>query len=231
VPESEAIIFYIDIRAGGKGYEEFVQNATEHEQIQYLRGKVAKIYREGDKVMLWGVDTLSGKKVEIEADLVVLALSMDPHPSTLALTKTLKISCGGEGFLKEAHPKLRPVETLTAGIYVAGAGQGPKDIPESVAQGSAAAAKTIALLTQDKLSHSPETVSIDEEICGGCGVCVGMCPYTALSLTAAGVAECNEVLCEGCGTCVSACPTGAAQLKNLTDFQLREMIEVALADG
>ncbi len=231
VPDAEAVVFYIDVRAGGKGYEEFIQNATEHEQIRYLRGKVAKIYQDGDKVMLWGVDTLSGQKVEIEADLVVLAMSMDPHPSTEALTKILKISCGGEGFLKEAHPKLRPVESLTAGIYVAGAGQGPKDIPESVAQGSGAAAKAIALLSQDKLSHSPETAFIDETICGGCGVCVGMCPYTALSLTASGVAECNEVLCEGCGTCVSSCPTGAAQMKNQTDFQLREMIEVALADG
>ena len=231
VPDAEAVVFYIDIRAGGKGYEEFIQNATEHEQIRYLRGKVAKIYQEGDKTMLWGVDTLSGKKVEIEADLVVLAMSMDPHPSTEALTKILKISCGGEGFLKEAHPKLRPVESLTAGIYVAGAGQGPKDIPESVAQGSGAAAKAIALLSQEKLSHSPETATIDEEVCGGCGVCVGMCPYTALSLNGAGVAECNEVLCEGCGTCVSSCPTGAAQMKNQTDFQIREMIEVALADG
>ena len=114
---------------------------------------------------------------------------------------------------------------------MAGAGQGPKDIPESVAQGSGAAAKAIALLSQEKLSHSPETAYIDETVCGGCGVCVGMCPYTALSLNGAGVAECNEVLCEGCGTCVSSCPTGAAQMKNQTDFQIREMIEVALADG
>ena len=114
---------------------------------------------------------------------------------------------------------------------MAGAGQGPKDIPESVAQGSGAAAKAIALLSQEKLSHSPETATIDDEVCGGCGVCVGMCPYTALSLNGTGVAECNEVLCEGCGTCVSSCPTGAAQMKNQTDSQIREMIEVAVADG
>jgi heterodisulfide reductase subunit A2 len=231
VPDSQAVVFYIDVRAGGKGYEEFIQHATAREQIRYLRGKVARIYQDGDQVTLWGVDTLSGKKVELQADLVVLAMAMEPHPSTQALTKILKISCGGEGFLKEAHPKLRPVESLTAGVFVAGAGQGPKDIPESVAQGSGAAAKAIALLSQDKLTHSPETVFIDEEICGGCGVCVGMCPYTALSLNGVGVAECNEVLCEGCGTCVSACPTGAAQMKNLTDTQVRNMIEVALADG
>ncbi len=230
VPDGEATVFYIDIRAGGKGYEEFIQHATEEERIRYLRGKVARIYRDGDRVVVWGVDTLSGRRIELEADLVVLAMSMDPHPSTERLAKALKISCGGEGFLKEAHPKLRPVESLTAGIFVAGAGQGPKDIPESVAQGSGAAAKAIGLLAKEKLIHSPEVVSIDEEICGGCGVCVGMCPYAALSLNGAGVAECNEVLCEGCGTCVSACPTGAAQLKNMTDSQVREMIEVALAD-
>ena len=230
VPDGEATVFYIDIRSGGKGYEEFIQHATEEERIRYLRGKVARIYRDGDRVVVWGADTLAGKRVEIDADLVVLAMSMDPHPYTERLAKTLKISCGGEGFLKEAHPKLRPVESLSAGIFVAGAGQGPKDIPESVAQGGGAAAKAIGLLAQEKLTHAPEVVSIDEEVCGGCGVCVGMCPYTALSLNGAGVAECNEVLCEGCGTCVSACPTGAAQLKNMTDTQIREMIEVALAD-
>jgi len=231
VPDGEAIVFYIDIRAGGKGYEEFIQHATEGERIRYLRGKVARVFREGDRVMVWGADTLSGRRIEIEADLVVLATAIEPHPSTRGLAKALKIGCGGDGFLKEAHPKLRPVESLTAGVFVAGAGQGPKDIPEAVAQGSAAAAKAIGLLASDKLVHSPEVVSIDEETCGGCGVCIGMCPYSALSLSPAGVAECNEVLCEGCGTCVSACPTGAAQLRNLTDSQVREMIEVALADG
>jgi len=231
VPDGEAVIFYIDIRAGGKGYEEFIQHAAEDERILYLRGKAARVYRDGDRVIVWGVDTLSGRRIEIDAELVVLATSIEPHPSTAPLAKVLKIGCGSEGFLKEAHPKLRPVESLTAGIFVAGAGQGPKDIPEAVAQGSGAAAKAIALLAKEKLTHSPEVVSIDESVCGGCGVCIAMCPYSALSLNGAGVAECNDVLCEGCGTCVSACPTGAAQLRNMTDAQMREMIEVALSDG
>jgi heterodisulfide reductase subunit A len=229
VPDGEAVVFYIDIRAGGKGYEEFIQQAVEDERILYLRGKVSKVYQEEDRVVVWGVDTLSNQRVEVDADLVVLAVSLDPHPETLALAKALKISCGGEGFLKEAHPKLRPVESLTAGIFVAGAGQGPKDIPDAVSQGSGAAAKALALLATAKLSHPPEVAAIDEAVCGGCGVCIGMCPYGALALNGAGVAECNEVLCEGCGTCVSSCPTGAAQLKNLSDRQLMEMIEVALA--
>jgi len=231
VPDGEAVIFYIDIRAGGKGYEEFVQHAIEEERILYLRGKVSKIYREGDRVIVWGVDTLSNRLVEIEADLVVLAISIDPHPSNLILSKVLKISCDAEGFFKEAHPKLRPVESLTAGIFLAGAGEGPKDIPEAVSQGSGAAAKAVTLLVQEKLSHSPEVVDINENICSGCGICVNMCPYAALAVNGGGVAEVNEVLCEGCGTCVSACPTGAAQLKNMTTKQLNNMIEVALRDA
>ena len=231
VPDGEAIVFYIDIRAGGKGYEEFTQHAIEEERILYLRGKVSKVYRQDDRVVVWGVDTLSNRRVELEADLVVLAISMNPHPSNLALSKVLKISCGAEGFLKEAHPKLKPVESLTAGIFLAGAAQGPKDIPEAVSQGSAAAVKVVALLTKDKLVHSPEVVEIDELVCGGCGICVDMCPYNALAVNGVGVAEVNEVLCEGCGSCVSACPTGAAQLKNMTDWQFIEMIGVALEDG
>lgn len=231
VPDGEAVVFYIDVRAGGKGYEEFTQHAIEEERILYLRGKVSKVYRQDDRVVVWGVDTLSNRRVELEADLVVLAISMNPHPSNLALSKVLKISCGAEGFLKEAHPKLRPVESLTAGIFLAGAAQGPKDIQEVVSQGSAAAVKAVALLTKDKLVHSPEVVDIDEVVCGGCGICVDMCPYNALAVNGAGVAEVNEVLCEGCGSCVSACPTGAAQLKNMTDWQFIEMIGVALEDG
>lgn len=231
VPDGEAVVFYIDIRAGGKGYEEFTQHVMEEERILYLRGKVSKVYCEDDRLVVWGVDTLSNRRVEIEADLVVLAISIDPHPSSLALSKVLKISRGAEGFLKEAHPKLRPVESLTAGIFLAGAGQGPKDIPEAVSQGSGAAAKAVSLLATEKLIHSPEVVEIDEAVCGGCGICVDMCPYDALAVNWAGVAEVNEVLCEGCGTCVSACPAGAAQLKNMTDQQFIEMIKVALKDA
>jgi heterodisulfide reductase subunit A len=169
--------------------------------------------------------------MEVEADLVVLATSMEPHPSARALAQTLKINCGGEGFYKEAHPKLRPVDSLTAGIFLAGSGQAPKDIPEAVSQGSGAAAKAIGLLTKEKLTHSPEVARIDELVCGGCSVCVGMCPYEAIALNSSGVAEVNELLCEGCGTCVSTCPTGAAQLKNMTDVQYLHMIEAALAYG
>jgi heterodisulfide reductase subunit A len=228
VPDGQATVFYIDIRAGGKGYEEFIQEAIDHEEILYLRGKVARLYQQEDRIMVCGVDTLSGRTMEIPADLVVLATAMEPHPDSHHLSQVLKISCGSEGFLKEAHPKLRPVDSLTAGVYLAGAGQAPKDIPEAVAQGSGAAAKAIGLLSQEALVHSPEVAHIEEDTCGGCAICVGMCPYEAISVNGGGVAEVNEVLCEGCGTCVSACPSGAAQLLNLTDSQLFEMIEAAL---
>jgi heterodisulfide reductase subunit A len=229
VPDGEAVVFYIDIRAGGKGYEEFIQHAMEQERILYIRGKVGRVYQENGRIMVWGVDTLSNQRLELEADLVVLATAMEPHPSARQVAQTLKINCGGEGFYKEAHPKLRPVDSLTAGIFLAGSGQAPKDIPEAVSQGSGAAAKAVGLLTKEKLTHSPEVAQIDELICGGCSVCIGMCPYEAILIDEAGVAQVNELLCEGCGTCVSACPTGAAQLKNMTDFQYMEMIEAALA--
>ncbi len=189
---------------------------------------MSKIYRDGNNVTVWGIDTLSGQRLELEADLVVLAISIDPHPSTLPLSKILKIGVDEEGFLKEAHPKLRPVESLTAGIFLAGAGQAPKDIPEAVSQASGAASKAVGLLAQKELTHSPEVCHINEDICSGCAICVQICPYDALSINGTGVSEVNEVLCEGCGTCVSACPSGAAQLKNMTDDQYTEMIKVAL---
>ncbi len=147
VHEGQAYVFYIDIRAGGKGYEEFVERAMEEEQVLYLRGKVSKIFPQNGKVMVWGADTLSGKRVEVAADLVVLATAILPSQGTSDLTDKLGIKIDESGFYKEAHPHLRPVESGVPGIYLAGAGQGPKDIPEAVAQGSAAAAKVLALFS------------------------------------------------------------------------------------
>ncbi len=229
VHDGTAYVFYIDIRAGGKEYEEFVVRAMEDERILYLRGKVAKVFRDGDKVMVWGVDTLTGKRVEVAADLVVLAQAMVPSAGTGDVARKLRIACGGEGFLKEAHPKLRPLETLTAGIFLAGAAQGPKDIPEAVAQGSGTAAKAVAILSAPTLTHSPEVAEVNEDLCSGCAVCVPQCPYGAI--TPGDVAEVNELLCEGCGTCVAACPSGAMVMKNQTGPQVERMIRAALADA
>lgn len=148
VHKGQAYIFYIDIRAGGKGYEEFVERAIE-EGVLYLRGKVSKIFPQNGKVMVWGADTLSGKKVELAADLVVLATAVLPSQGTWDLKEKLGIEIGDSGFYEEAHPHLSPVESGIPGIYLAGAGQGPKDIPESVAQGSAAAAKVLTLFASE----------------------------------------------------------------------------------
>ena len=229
VHDGKAYVFYIDIRAGGKDYEEFVNRAMEDDRILYLRGKVAKVFREGDKVMVWGVDTLTGKRIEIRADLVVLAQAMVPAEGTWDLARKLRIACGSEGFLKEAHPKLRPLEALSAGIFMAGAAQGPKDIPEAVAQASGAAAKAVGILSADKLVHSPEVAEVDEELCSGCKLCAPQCPYGAITVDE--VAHVNEILCESCGTCVAACPSGAMSLRNCQDEQVVRMVQAALAEG
>ncbi|UCE73860.1 MAG: (2Fe-2S)-binding protein, partial [Methanomassiliicoccales archaeon] len=134
VPDGQAYIFYIDIRSSGKSYEEFVQRAIEEEDLIYLRGKVSKVFEEDDKVIVWGVDTLTGKKIEIKADMVVLATASVPSKGTLDVAKKLRIASDEHGWLTEAHPKLRPLETMTAGIFLAGTAQGPKDIPETVSQ-------------------------------------------------------------------------------------------------
>jgi heterodisulfide reductase subunit A len=230
VPDGQAYIFYIDIRAAGKDYEEFVQRAMEEDRILYLRGKVSKVFQQGGKLMVWGVDTLTGSMVEIPADMVVLATSMIARKSTGDVTRKLKIASDEDGYLKEAHPKLRPIESLTSGIYLAGSSQGPKDIPEAVAQGSGAAAKVVSILSSDELVHDPMVSDVEEVVCGGCGICISVCPYGALSLDERrNVALVNEVLCEGCGTCAASCPTGAAEMRNYTSRQVMDMICAALS--
>ena len=148
VHDGQAYIFYMDIRSTGKGYEEFIQQSTEEEGILYLRGRVSRIFRDGDKVVVWGADTLTGKKVEVSADMVVLATAIVPHKETKELAKKLGIHADEHGFLTEAERKLRPVETNVEGIYIAGCAQGPKDIADAVAHASAAASKVQALFAQ-----------------------------------------------------------------------------------
>ena len=148
VPDGQATVFYIDIRSQGKGYEEFVQRAMEEYDVLYVRGKASKVFQENGHVTVWGVDTLTGLPVEVEADLVVLATAMVPRADAQELGQRLRVSTDEHGFFSEAHPKLRPVESLTAGIFLAGAAQFPKDIPETVAQASGAAAKVLSLFSQ-----------------------------------------------------------------------------------
>jgi len=228
VPQGQAYIFYMDIRSDAKGYEEFVQRAMEEDQVLYLRGRVSKVFRDGDKIKVWGVDTLSAKSIEISADLVVLATAMVPSPGAKELARKLNIIFDEYGFLTEAHLKLRPVETLTSGIYLAGTAQWPRDLPDTVSSASGSASKILSLFSRKELLHEPTIASVDEEVCSGCGYCVSICAYRAIELdTRRRVARVNEAVCEGCGACAVTCPSGAMQHKNSTARQFFEMIDVA----
>ena len=228
VHDGQAYIFYIDIRSGGKRYEEFIQQAVSEEGIVYIRGKVGKVYKKNDKMIVHGMDTLTNRKVEIEADLVVLAQGIVPSHGVDKLLQKLKLNSDEAGFINEAHPKLRPLESIHSGFFLAGASQGPKDIPDVVSQASGTAAKVMALMSKENIYHEPTVAVVDEDICSGCGICISTCPYDARKLDEDNVAIVEEVLCEGCGACISACPSGAAQQKNLTDNQIGNMIDAIL---
>ena len=228
VPEARAFVFYMDIRAAGKGYEEFVHRAMEEERVMYIRGRVSRVIERDGKLRVLGVDTLSGRPVEIDADMVVLATAMQPADRG-EVAGTLRIAADAHGFFKEAHPKLRPVETLTAGIFLAGAAQAPKDIPDTVAQASAAASKGLELLSKDVLERDPVTAHVDEGLCAGCFECLEVCPYHAIErrqiLDSEGVlvrevAWPNPAMCEGCGLCTVTCRGGYIDLEGTSDEQV-----------
>jgi heterodisulfide reductase subunit A len=149
VPDGKAIVFYIDVRTGGKGYHEFVTKAQEEDKVHYIRGKVSKIFKDGDGLVVCGADTLTGEQVEVVCDMVVLAMAMVSSKDVLRLVDKLKITADEHGFITAAHPRLRPIETPISGIYLAGCAQAPKDIPEVVAQASGAASKVAEQFTKD----------------------------------------------------------------------------------
>jgi len=226
VPEGQAYIFYIDIRATGKGCEEFIQDGVEEEGFLYLRGRVSKIFRDGEKVSVWGVDTLSNKRIEISADMVVLSMAVVGHEGNRELGKKLNIITDTHSFVAEAHPKLGPVETLTAGIYLCGCAQAPKDIPDTIAQASGAASKILSLFSRKELLHEPQVSCVDQEVCSGCGYCESICAYQAVEVDPKKrVAVVNEAVCEACGACAATCPSGAIQLKNCNRRQMMDMID------
>jgi heterodisulfide reductase subunit A len=229
VPQGQAYVFYIDIRSQGKGYEEFVQRAMEDYDVLYLRGKVSKVFGEDGKVVVWGVDTLSGTPLEVAADLVVLATATVPSSGAKDLGQRLRISVDEHGFFSEAHPKLRPVESLTAGIFLAGAGQFPKDIPETIAQASGAAAKVLQLFSQREMVQEPTIAYVNEEVCSGCGLCVAACPYEARAMHPwRPIAVVNQALCQGCSACVAVCPNKACSVHNFDTSQVLAMMDVLL---
>lgn len=230
IEDSEAIVFYMDVRTPGKAYDEFYEKALDDGAL-YLRGRVSKIYQKGSKLIVKGEDTLIGKQMEVEADMVVLATAMVPSKGYEEIAKKVGASFDKDGWLQEAHPKLRPVETHTAGVFLAGACQGPKDIPDTVAQASAAAIKVAALFAKDELETSPVVCSVDNNICSGCEMCISACPYHAIEMTTITeripggqrerkVASVNPSLCQGCGACTVNCRSGAINLKGFTNEQI-----------
>lgn len=239
----ETHVFYMDIRANGKGYEEFVRRTIEDYGANYIRGRVSKIYPDGDQMVIKGADTLLGKQVEVRVDLVVLATAMQPRYDAKDLARKLGISTDQYNWFSEAHPKLKPVEVLTDGIYLAGACQYPKDIPDTVAQASGAASKVIGLFSKEAIKSQPMIANISQDTCAGCGLCVSVCPFGAIELVEVmdrekstrenkvmkTVASVNEGICKGCGTCSAACRSGAAHLRGFEEKQILAEID-ALAD-
>jgi heterodisulfide reductase subunit A len=230
--DTEVYVFYIDIRAAGKGYEEFVKRAQTEYDVKYVRGRVSKLYEEGGKVMVRGVDTLLGEQVEVPADLVVLASGITSADGASSLAQTLNISYDEYGFYKESHPKLRPVETNTAGVFLAGACQSPKDIPTSVAQASGTAAKVLVLLAKDKLKTSPLIATVDQSRCVSCWKCLNVCPFSAPEKQelrdGSTKSHVIETVCQGCGICVATCPVNCISLKGFTTDSVIDQIEEVL---
>jgi len=222
-PETQSYIFYIDIRAGGKNYEEFVKRAQREYGAIYIRGRVSKIYEKGDKLIVRGVDTLAGKQVDVEADLVVLATAVVPQPDAIELAKILNIPYDQYGFYSEAHPKLQPVESMTKGIFLTGSCQFPKDIPDSVATTGAASVRACGILSRDELVLDPKVAFVNPDICSGCLNCLEVCPFNAIESKEVDgkiVAQVIPTLCHGCGNCASTCRTSAANVSGFTDDQI-----------
>jgi heterodisulfide reductase subunit A len=227
--------FYIDMRAAGKGYEDFYHRVMA-EGTHFIRGRVAEITdtpqtpEEEGRLVVQAEDTLTGVVRRVPVDMVILAVAMEPQADSDEVRRRFSVSCSGDGWFLEKHPKLAPISTLTDGIYVAGACQGPKDIPATVAQGQAAAGEVLALIDKGFVELEPNTAYVDEERCSGCRTCIGLCPYNALSFSEEReVAVLNEALCKGCGVCVAACPSGALHQHLFDDEQIFEEIEGVLA--
>ena len=228
IPDAEITMLYMDMRAFGKGYEEFYDRVRK-EGVIYRRANPSEIYKKGDKLIVRAEDTLLGEPIELEADLVVLGVGIVPRKETEKVRKILKLSKSQDGFLLEAHPKLRPVDTNVDGVFLAGCSQGPKDIPDTVAQAKAAASSAMSLLTRGYVTIEPVVASVDETVCSGCGLCEAVCEYGALSINPITKRiEMNEILCKGCGACASNCPSNAIVLKHYTPKQLFEQVESIL---
>jgi len=236
-PDTEVYVFYIDVRTPGKNFDEFYRRAVEQYGVHYIKGQVGKVVEENGKLKVQASDLLSGEQLHIDADMVVLATAVEPDKSARSIATMLTASMDTNDFFTEAHAKLRPVESPTAGIFLSGVCQGPKDIPETVSQASAAAAKVIGLLAKDKLTCNPCVANSDEMLCNGCSSCEKVCPYGAITYSdkefrgpnrttlIRRVASVNEAVCQGCGACTVACPSGAMDLKGFSNRQIMAEVD------
>lgn len=236
-PDTEVYVFYIDVRTPGKNFDEFYRRAVEEYGVHYIKGMVGKVSPQGKKLMVQGSDLIYGKQLHIEADLVVLAAAIEPDKSARPLATMLTASMDTNDFFTEAHPKLRPVESPTAGVFLSGTCQGPKDIPETVSQAGAAASKVIGLLCKDKLIGNPCIAHSNELMCNGCSTCEKVCPYGAITYEnkefrmpnrttkLRRVAVVNEAVCQGCGACTVACMSGAMDLRGFTSKQIMAEVD------
>ncbi len=236
-PDTDVYVFYIDVRTPGKNFDEFYRRAVEEYGVHYIKGQVGKVVPENGKLKVQASDLLSNEQIHIDADMVILAAAIEPDKSARPLATMLTASMDTNDFFTEAHPKLRPVESPTAGIFLSGACQGPKDIPETVAQASAAAAKVLGLLAKDQLTCNPCVAQPDEMMCNGCSSCEKVCPYGAITYSdkefrgpnrttlIRRVASVNPAVCQGCGACTVACPSGAMDLKGFSNKQIMAEVD------
>jgi heterodisulfide reductase subunit A len=231
---ADAVEFYRDMRAFGKGYEAFYERVRD-EGVDFRRfDKEIRVTQEDGRLRIDTIDPYTGRPEHALVDMVVLSTGLEPQADQKQVGHVFGVSCSPDGFFMEKHPKLAPVETATDGVFLAGTCQGPKDIPDSVAQGGAAAAAALSMMDLGYVTLEPFTSFIHREKCGGCRTCVGLCPYHAIDMVEAEgrlVAEVNEVLCKGCGACAAACPAGAAEQFGFTLEQIYAEIEGALASG
>ena len=222
---AEIYEFYIDINAFGKGYQEFYKRVRE-EGIYFIRGKGSEIFKRDGRLVVAAEDTLLGTPLEISVDMVVLGTGLAARYDTERVAQVFGISQSADRFFMEAHPKLRPVSTNVDGIFLAGCCQGPKDIPDTVAQASAAAAEAISLSAQGEIEVEPITATIDPDLCAGCKLCIEICSYSAIDfLEAKGISMVNEALCKGCGACTAICPSKAARQNHFTQGQVLAEVE------
>ncbi len=226
---AEIYEFYIDINAFGKGYQEFYKRVRE-EGIYFIRGKGSEIYRKDGRLIVEAEDTLLGTPVEIAVDMVVLGTGLTTRKDSEKVAQVFGISQSADGFFMEAHPKLRPVSTNVDGVFIAGCCQGPKDIPDTVAQAEGAAGEVLSLAAQGEVEVEATTASIDPEICSGCKLCIEVCPYSAIEfIENKGISAVNEALCKGCGSCTAVCPSKAARQRHFTQDQVLAEVEELVA--